>query len=61
MKPALSNKLWGSDKDWNLTTVPQVHAMGRVMNQPRGKILVGENDLWIATLKARAGLVASLT
>lgn len=41
MKPALMSTLWFSDASWNLTSVPQVHAYGRVMNQPRGKLLGG--------------------
>ncbi|KAF9082068.1 hypothetical protein BGX23_000138 [Mortierella sp. AD031] len=45
MKPAMFSALWFSDVSWNLTTVPQVHAFGRVMNQPRGKILGGSSSV----------------
>ncbi|KAG0286121.1 hypothetical protein BGZ97_007546 [Linnemannia gamsii] len=45
MKPALSSSLYFSDASWNLTSVPQVHAYGRVMNQPRGKLLGGSSSI----------------
>ncbi|KAG9324197.1 hypothetical protein KVV02_001998 [Mortierella alpina] len=45
MSPALFHTLWRSEVDWNLTTVPQAHAYGRVMDQPRGKILGGSSSI----------------
>ncbi|KAF9420190.1 hypothetical protein BGZ94_009200 [Podila epigama] len=43
--PLISNRLWHTNVDWNLTSVPQVHAYGRVMRQPRGKILGGSSAI----------------
>ncbi|KAF9194950.1 hypothetical protein BGZ50_005416 [Haplosporangium sp. Z 11] len=43
--PAMLSTLWRTDADWNLRTVPQVHAFGRVMDQPRGKILGGSSSI----------------
>ncbi|KAF9920034.1 hypothetical protein FBU30_010227 [Linnemannia zychae] len=45
MKPALSSTLWFSEASWNLTSVPQIHAYGRVMHQPRGKLLGGSSSI----------------
>ncbi|KAG0043612.1 hypothetical protein BGZ83_011213 [Gryganskiella cystojenkinii] len=45
MRPAFATSLWHTDKDWNLTTVPQVNCFGRVMNQPRGKLLGGSSSI----------------
>ncbi|KAF9357534.1 hypothetical protein BGX34_009340 [Mortierella sp. NVP85] len=39
--PALFSTLYRTDADWNLRSVPQTHALGRVMDQPRGKLLGG--------------------
>ncbi|KAG0345768.1 hypothetical protein BG004_003103 [Podila humilis] len=43
--PLLMSQLWHTDVDWNLTSVPQVHAYGRVMRQPRGKLLGGSSSI----------------
>ncbi|KAG0264789.1 hypothetical protein BG011_006062 [Mortierella polycephala] len=43
--PAMMSTLWRTDVDWNLRTVPQVHAFGRVMDQPRGKLLGGSSSI----------------
>ncbi|KAG0274211.1 hypothetical protein BGZ95_009999 [Linnemannia exigua] len=45
MRPAMISSLWFTDVSWNLTSVPQVHAYGRVMNQPRGKLLGGSSSI----------------
>lgn len=43
MTPLMMARCWHSEVDWNLTSVPQVHAYGRVMRQPRGKLLGNES------------------
>ncbi|KAF9429525.1 hypothetical protein BGZ94_010418 [Podila epigama] len=43
--PMLCSMLYGTDCDWQLKTVPQVHANNRVLNQIRGKLLGGSSSL----------------
>ncbi|KAF8931576.1 hypothetical protein BGZ58_007560 [Dissophora ornata] len=45
MTPMLYSSLWRTDADWNLRTVPQTHVLGRVMDQPRGKLLGGSSAI----------------
>ncbi|KAG0003897.1 hypothetical protein BGZ65_001266 [Modicella reniformis] len=45
MTPALYTTLLRTDADWNLRTIPQMHALGRVMDQPRGKLLGGSSSI----------------
>ncbi|KAG0229880.1 hypothetical protein B0O80DRAFT_34240 [Mortierella sp. GBAus27b] len=45
MTPAMSTTLYRTEADWNLRTVPQTHALGRVMDQPRGKLLGGSSSI----------------
>ena len=43
--PARMHELWFSDVDWALETVPQVHASGRRLAWPRGRVLGGSSCL----------------
>jgi choline dehydrogenase-like flavoprotein len=43
--PARVHELWLSDVDWAYETVPQVHANGRRLAWPRGKVLGGSSSL----------------
>ncbi|KAF9199616.1 hypothetical protein BGZ49_010239 [Haplosporangium sp. Z 27] len=43
--PILYPNLWRSDADWNFKTVPQKHALGRIMDQPRGRLLGGSSSI----------------
>ncbi|KAG0335789.1 hypothetical protein BG000_007244 [Podila horticola] len=45
MTPLSMSRCWHTELDWNLTSVPQVHAYGRVMRQPRGKLLGGSSSI----------------
>ncbi|KAF9214288.1 hypothetical protein BGZ59_003966 [Podila verticillata] len=45
MTPLMLSSCWHKEIDWNLTSVPQVHAYGRVMRQPRGKLLGGSSSI----------------
>ncbi|KAG0028998.1 hypothetical protein BGZ81_004224 [Podila clonocystis] len=45
MTPLALTRCWHTELDWNLTSVPQVHAYGRVMRQPRGKLLGGSSSI----------------
>ncbi|KAG0002147.1 hypothetical protein BGZ80_010049 [Entomortierella chlamydospora] len=45
MTPTLYPLLWRTDVDWNFQSVPQTHAFGRVMSQPRGKLLGGSSSI----------------
>ncbi|KAG0292424.1 hypothetical protein BGZ98_002580, partial [Dissophora globulifera] len=45
MTPMTYAQVWRTESDWNLTTVPQTHALGRVMDQPRGKLLGGSSSI----------------
>ncbi|KAF9304479.1 hypothetical protein BGZ74_001439 [Mortierella antarctica] len=45
MTPLAMSRCWHTELDWNLTSVPQVHAYGRVMRQPRGKLLGGSSSI----------------
>ncbi|KAG0363081.1 hypothetical protein BGZ54_008360 [Gamsiella multidivaricata] len=45
MTPMLFSTLWRTDADWNLVTVPQTHVLGRIMDQPRGKLLGGSSSI----------------
>ncbi|ORZ12954.1 GMC oxidoreductase-domain-containing protein, partial [Lobosporangium transversale] len=43
--PLLSMFNIDSSKDWRYRTVPQVHANGRILKQPRGKIFGGSSSI----------------
>jgi choline dehydrogenase len=43
--PGRVHELWLSDVDWAYETVPQVHANGRRLAWPRGKVLGGSSSL----------------
>ncbi|KAF9105055.1 hypothetical protein BGX27_009834 [Mortierella sp. AM989] len=45
MTPGLFSTLWGTDVDWKFRTVPQKHAFGRIIRQPRGKLLGGSSSI----------------
>jgi choline dehydrogenase len=43
--PALWPMLMGTDADWSYETVPQVHAAGRRIGWPRGRVLGGSSSI----------------
>ena len=43
--PSRVHELWLSDVDWAYETVPQVHAAGRSIAWPRGRVLGGSSCL----------------
>jgi choline dehydrogenase len=43
--PGRIHELWGSEVDWAYETVPQVHAAGRRLAWPRGRVLGGSSSL----------------
>lgn len=38
-------ELWGTEYDWGYGTVPQQHAMNRILKWPRGRVLGGSSSL----------------
>jgi choline dehydrogenase-like flavoprotein len=47
--PGLKGSTLGTTYDWNLTTVPQLHAINRTWTQPRGRVLGGSSALNLMT------------
>jgi choline dehydrogenase len=43
--PSRVLELWGTEQDWDYTTVPQTACDGRVLHWPRGKVLGGSSSL----------------
>ncbi|MDQ7804502.1 GMC family oxidoreductase [Amycolatopsis sp. A133] len=43
--PSRAGELWHGPEDWDLYTVPQLHAAGRRLHLPRGKVLGGSHAL----------------
>ncbi len=48
---ARAHELWHTERDWDYHTVPQVHAHGRRLHLPRGRVLGGSHSfngaIWI--------------
>ncbi|KAF9420308.1 hypothetical protein BGZ76_004101, partial [Entomortierella beljakovae] len=45
MTPAMFGELLGPNTNWGFTSVPQKHANGRKVDQPRGKLLGGSSAI----------------